>query len=301
MGDVKASQIADFLSRELIGKDISIYKASALNALEPHSIVFSKSKSFTVKEPCLVLVPFDFKNKESIFSYIKVENPRLAFAKVVQNFFVDKAIYDIDSTSTIGDYCHISEEVKISKYCIIGNNVSIGRGTVINNHVVIGDNTIIGEHSYIKSGSVIGEDGFGFDFEDNGRPIRIPHLGKVVLGNNVEIGANNTIARATLGTTLLEDYVKTDDQVHIAHNCHIGENTLITACAEVSGSVYIGKNCWIAPNVSIIQKVKIGNNVTIGLGAVVTKEIGDNKKIMGLESLDLKSLIRLKKRVKYGE
>jgi len=301
MGDVKASHIADFLNLELIGDDISIYKALALDTLEPDSIVFSKSKSIIIKESCLVLVPFDFEAKESMFSYIKVQNPRLAFAKVVQNFFVDKVIYDIDNTSTIGDNCYIAKEVKISKYCIIGNNVSIGRGTVINNHVVIGDNTVIGENCYIKSGSVIGEDGFGFDFEDDGRPIRIPHLGKVVLGNRVEIGAKNTIAKATLGVTKIEDNVKIDDQVHIAHNCSIGKNTIITACAEISGSVKIGQKCWIAPNVSIIQKVSIGDNVTIGIGAVVTKDIEKNKKIMGLESLELRPLLKVKKRIEYGK
>ena len=301
MGDVKASQIAYFLGLDLIGEDLSLNKVSALNTVEPYSLMFSKSKFFTIKEPCLVLVPFDFENKESIFSYIKVKNPRLVFAKVVQNFFVDNIVYDIDNTSSIGNNCYISKDVKISKYCVIGKNVSIGKGTVINNHVVIGDNTIIGEDCYIKSGSIIGEDGFGFDFEDDGTPIRIPHLGKVVLGNSVEIGAKNTIAKGTLGVTKIEDNVKIDDQVHIAHNCSIGKNTIITACAEISGSVHIGKNCWIAPNVSIIQKVSIGDDVTIGIGAVVTKDIEDNKKIMGLESLELRPLLKVKKRIAYGE
>lgn len=96
----------------------------------------------------------------------------------------------------------------------------------------------------------------------------------------MEIGAKNTIARATLGTTIIEDNVKKDDQVQIAHNCVTGKNTIIAACAEISGPLVIGKNFWIGPNWSIIQKVKIGNIVPVGIGSVITEDIQDYKKIM---------------------
>jgi len=301
MGDVRASAIASFLETSLHGEDIVIQGVSSLDALESYTLGFSKSIHLRIDLKALLLVPWDFTTEEQIFSYIRVENPRLVFAKVLEHFFVDKIVYERDSTSIIGDNCTIAKEVKIAKYCVIGDNVSIGKGSVINNHVVIGNNTIIGEKCYIKSGSIIGEEGFGFDFEDDGRPVRIPHIGNVVIGDEVEIGAKNTIARATLGSTKIADNVKIDDQVHIAHNCSIGKNTIITACVEISGSVHIGEKCWIAPNVSIIQKVSIGDNVTIGIGAVVTKEIEDNKKIMGLEGLELRPLMKLKRRIDYGK
>lgn len=300
MGNVNASQIADFLDSQLFGKNIHLSRINSLSAVTLNSFSFSKNKIVDIDIDCLILVPLDFECNSRKMSYIKVINPRLSFAKAVEKFFMPKINYKIDKTVKIGNDCNIATNISIGAYCVIGNNVTIGKGSIINNNTVIHDDTCIGENCYIKSGTVIGEDGFGFDFEEDGTPVRIPHIGNVVIGNNVEIGAKNTIARATLGTTEIEDNVKLDDQVHIAHNCKIGKNSIITACAEISGSVHVGQNCWIGPNSSIIQKVKIGNNVTIGIGAIITNDIADNKKIMGLEGLDLRSLLKVKKRIEYG-
>jgi len=97
-------------------------------------------------------------------------------------------------------------------------------------------------------------------------------------------------------------FIKEDKkEIENSINCKVGKNTIITACAEISGSVSIGQNCWIGPNSSIIQKVKIGDNVTIGIGSIVTKDIKDNKKIMGLKGLDLKTLLKVKKKIEYGK
>ena len=111
----------------------------------------------------------------------------------------------------------------------------IEEGTKINHNVVISDNVKIGKNCYIKSGAILGEDGFGFDFEKDGIPIRIPHIGSVVIGENVEIGSNTVIVRGTLNDTIIEDNVKMDDQVCIAHNCKIGKSSLVIAFAEISG------------------------------------------------------------------
>lgn len=301
MGVVKVSDIANFLNTSFIGENLELFGVSALSDLKEKTLSFSKKNYENINQECLLLVPLNFNSEGSKISFIRVENPRLAFAKVLKRFFLKKRRTFISKYATIGVSCSIPESVTIGSNTTIGDNVTIGKHTVINHNVVIFDNTIIGDNCYVKSGTVIGEDGFGFDFEKNGLPVRIPHIGNVIIGNNVEVGAKNTIARATLGSTIIENGVKIDDQVHIAHNCKIGENSIITACVEISGSVSIGKNCWIAPNCSIIQKVKIGDNVTIGIGAVITKNIEDNKKIMGFESLDLRSLLKVKKRIAYGE
>lgn len=301
MGDVSALDIAKFLEMPLHGEDFILKGVSALNDLKTNTLAFSKSKELEINSPCLLLVPLTVKAKIDNFSYITVSNPRLAFAKVLVEFFVEKKLVKIDSSVSIGKNTSIAEGVSIGKYTVIGDNVSIEENTIINAHVIIGDNTIIGKNTYIKSGTVIGEEGFGFDFEEDGTPIRIPHLGNVIIADEVEIGAKNTIARATLGSTKIANYVKIDDQVHIGHNCTIGEKTIITACVEISGSVHIGQRCWIAPNVSIMQKLHIGDDVRIGLGAVVTKDIKTNKKIMGLEGLELRSLMKLKRRIDYGK
>lgn len=303
MGFVKASEIALFLNADLYGNtELQITKVAGLDEIDENCFSYANDKSVKVEQTdCLVLVSDNVQTDGLKCTFIKVENPRLAFAKVLQTFFVTGSTSGISKSAIILNNCNIHSSVSIGVNSSIGNNVRIGAGTIINNNVVIHDNTEIGSNCFIKSGSIIGEDGFGFAFEPDGTPVRIPHIGNVIIGNNVEIGANNTIARGTLSSTILKDGVKTDDQVHIAHNCQIGCNTVITACSEISGSVIIGENCWIGPNSSIMQKVNIADNVTVGIGSVVTKDISRYKKVMGLESLPLKKLISLKKSINWSD
>ena len=214
-------------------------------------------------------------------AFIVVDNPRLAFAKALSH------IIQSGDESFVGSYSHIDptavlgERVRIGNGCSVGKNAVIGANTEIRNNVVISENVKIGKNCLIKSNTVIGEEGFGFDFEDDGSPVRIPHIGSVEIHDNVEIGALNTVVRGTLKNTIVESYVKTDDHVHIAHNCHIGLNTIITACAELSGSVTVGKNCWLSPNCSIMNKITISDNCFIGLGAVVRKDTPANAVMVG--------------------
>lgn len=302
---IRTSEIARFLNADFQGLDIELSGVTTLAQPKDYTLIFSKSSSFSVPETLcsLFLVPSEFEfasrfPKSSAF--IKVHNPRLAFAKVVGKFFVRKAPPGIASSTQVGENCKIDETVSIGHNCVLGDNVVIGRNTVINNSVVIGDNTIIGADCYFKSGSIVGEDGFGFDFEEDKTPVRIPHIGRVIIGNNVEIGAKNTIARGTIEDSIIADGVKTDDQIHIAHNCKIGKNTIITACAEISGSVEIGENCWIAPNCTIMNKIKIGNNVVVGIGALIINDLPDNSKHMGFEAIELRALKKVKRAIGYG-
>ena len=301
---VKVSEIANYLQKKYIGRDILIKKPASLDNIVKNSIVFlnkRKQKTIPSKE-ALVLIPKGLDINGSKSTFIEVDNPRLSFAKIVNKyFFVRQRKKRIHKTCVLGKKCRIDKSVSIGANCVIGSGVVIGANTIINNNVVISDNVIVGNNCYIKSGAIIGEDGFGFELEKDGSPMRIPHIGNVVIASNVEIGSNSIIVRGTLNSTIIESGVKIDDHVFIAHNCHVSNNTIITACAEISGSVNIGKNCWIGPNSSIIQKVNIGDNSTIGIGAIITKNIEKNTKIMGLNSIDLKSLVRLKRRIEYGK
>jgi UDP-3-O-[3-hydroxymyristoyl] glucosamine N-acyltransferase LpxD len=303
MNNIKISDISKFLSVAYDGEDFIIKKVTSLDKIEDNSFVFSKNKTINnIDNKALILVPIDFEYSKNLnYSVIRVKNPRLEFAKVINNFFIKAIKKGIHSSTVIGNECKIDISVSIGANCVIGDNVIIGKNTKINNNVVLSDNTILGNNCYIKSGSIIGEDGFGFDFEEDGTPVRIPHIGNVTIGNNVEVGSNTVIVRGTLNNTFIEDNVKMDDQVFIAHNCKIGKNTVVISFAEISGSVTIGKNCWIGPNCSIIQKVTIGDNTTIGIGSIITKDIEANKKIMGLESLELRPLLKVKKRIEYGK
>lgn len=290
---VRASKIAEFLDKELKGPDVEVEKPCSIKNLQPKCITFAKKFSSDILErlisnkQCLALVTKEYEGKVNC-AHIVSDNPRLDFAKTVSHFFQASSKAGIAKTAILGENTQIGEEVSIGEYTVIGNNVSIGNGTVIRNHVVICDNTVIGYNCLIRSNTVIGEEGFGFEKDKDQVPVRLPHLGKVVIGNNVEIGALNTIARGTLDDTYVGDNVKTDDHVHIAHNIHIENNTIITACSEISGSVIIGANSWLGPNCSIMNKITLGENVLVGLGAVVTKSVESNSVVFGNPAMKLR-------------
>lgn len=216
--------------------------------------------------------------------FLPVKNPRLIFAKIVHRFLLpprEAGRTYIDPTARIGQGCHIGDGVTIGAYTVIGDHVTIGDRTEIRHHCVIADNTVIGSDCLIKSHVAIGEEGFGFELDEHGRPFPFPQLGRVVIGDHVQLGCFNTVDRAAMGETRIGNYVKTDEHVHIAHGVTIGENTLITACAEISGSATIGKGVWLGPNCSIMDKITIGDNVFVGLGAVVLKDVPANQVVAG--------------------
>lgn len=242
-------------------KDYLIDSISPLNNYLEGSLAFC-NKNTEVPNNAILISNHHFDNAHVIFS----ENPRTNFVQVLawlyENVGFDLYSEDsiIDSTAVIG------ANVVIESGCYIGKNV------VIEPNVVIHKGTVIGDNSRIRSCTSIGSDGFGFERISNSI-VRFPHLGRVQIGQNVEIGSCVAIARGTLSDTIIHDQVKIDNLVHIAHNVVIHEGAFVIACAEVSGSVEIGKNAWIAPNACINQKLKIGDNALVGLGAVVTKNV----------------------------
>lgn len=215
---------------------------------------------------------------------LQVEQPRLAFAEILGAFFVPKKKYGTHAASAYidasvkydGTTVEIGRNVVIEEDCILGNRVSIGHNTVILRGTVIKDDVTIG------SNCTIGSVGFGYEPDQNGNYIVIPHIGNVILHEKVEIGNNVCIDRAVMGATILHQNVKVDNLVHIAHGVEIGENSLIIAKAMIAGSVKIGKNVWVAPNVSIRQKLEIGDGSTIGMGSVVVKNVEPNTTVAGV-------------------
>ena len=147
----------------------------------------------------------------------------------------------------------------------------------IQNKKVTPPKITIGNNTQICSTAKLGNDGFGFEPDENGELVFFPHFGNVNIGNNVRIGSYVCIDRGNMHDTIIEDGVKIDNLVHIAHNVYVGENTMIVAGNVVCGSVTIGKNCFIGANSTIRQHLKIGDNVIIGMGSVVTKDIPDGE------------------------
>jgi UDP-3-O-[3-hydroxymyristoyl] glucosamine N-acyltransferase len=214
-------------------------------------------------------------------SVIVAGNPRLAFARAVARYFEERPPPIIAATAIIPASATIGPGVDIGHYSVIGEGVSIGAGTRIGNHVSIGPGTRIGARCVIKSHAVIGEHGYAFEMSEEGKPIHLPHVGGVHIGDDVEVGSFTTIVRGTIGDTILSDHAKIDDHVHIAHNVRIGEGAFVIANAEVSGSVDVGARAWIAPQASILNGLSIGEDAVVGLGAVVTRSVASGDVVVG--------------------
>lgn len=214
-------------------------------------------------------------------NYVITDNPRRLFQMIVKEYFIEEEVCMIAKSSCIhpsvkyGENVSVGENVVIEKDCILGNNVIIDHNTVIKRKTIIGNNVIIG------CNSTIGGCGAGYEKNNLGDYEIIHHIGNVILEDNVEVGQNNTIDRAVLGSTILRKNVKTDNLVHIAHGVEVGRNTILTANAMVAGSSKIGENVWVGPSVSIMNKVIIGDNAFLGLGAVVLKSVESGDVMVG--------------------
>lgn len=238
-------------------------------------------------------------------------NPRVAFTKLMTIFNPPPQLDDsIDSTSIIGNGFNCGTDVTVKAGVVIGEAVTIGDrvilypNTVLGDGVTIGsdvtiypnvsvlDNCKIGSRVIIHSGSVIGSDGYGFA-HDGEKYTKIAHIGIVRIGDDVELGANNTIDRGTYGETWIKNGVKTDNQVHVAHNVVVGENTLLVAQVGIAGSTVIGNNSVIAGKAGISGHLKIGNNVIVGPGAGILKSVGDNEVVSGLPGMPHKLWLRV--------
>lgn len=214
---------------------------------------------------------------------VPVEKPRSAFLKVLQEFFAEKKTLGfLHPTASVDpsvkfdpNTVYIGAHVFIDKGCILGNRVVIGANTVIHSQTEIGDDCTLG------SNNTIGGVGFGYELNEENEYELMPHIGNVVLKNKVEIGNNVCIDRAVLGSTLLEENVKVDNLVHIAHGVKIGKNSLIIANAMIAGSVEIGESVWVSPSASIRQKLVVEDNALVGLGSVVVKNVSAGSVVAG--------------------
>ncbi|MDA9883829.1 UDP-3-O-(3-hydroxymyristoyl)glucosamine N-acyltransferase [Flavobacteriaceae bacterium] len=308
--NLTAGHIADQINGTVVGdRNIDIFNISKIEDGSKGSLTFLANPKYTefiyTTKASAAIVSSDFEPTERIeLTLIKVKDPYSSFTTILELFDkglskrkgiskltdVDKSskISDsafIGSFSTVGQNSIIGEKCIIENQVFIGNNVKIGNGCLIYPGVKILDDTIIGQNSIIHSSTTIGSDGFGFAPNDDGSYKKIPQTGNVVIGDNVEIGSNSTIDRATLGSTIISNGVKLDNQIQVAHNVEIGENTAIAAQSGVAGSTKIGKNCMIGGQVGIIGHIKIGDNVKIQAQAGVTSDIESNSRVTGTPAI----------------
>jgi len=234
-----------------------------------------------LKVGAVVLVPLNSTLDVDGATVIEVEHPRGAFAVAVREHFAPRATPGVHPTAIVDQAATIAESASIGPFSVIGARAIVGEGTVLRAHVVVGDDVTIGRGCLIKSHAVLGEEGLGIDQDAAGDPVRIPHLGGVVLGDQVEIGSFSTVCAGTITPTMIGAHTKVDDHVHVAHNVRIGERAIIVGNAELAGSVRVGDRSWIGPNASVLNGVAVGADAMVGIGAVVTRDVADGETWFG--------------------
>lgn len=292
-----ALEIATLLGGSIEGNpDIKVNNLSKIEEGKPSTLSFLGNPKYEEyiysTNASIVIVSKQFIPSKTVqATLIKVEDPYKAFSKLLEvynskkqdintgiqqpSFIHENAEYgdnlSVGAFSYIGKGCKIGHNVKIYTQVYIGENVTIGDHCILYPGVKIYQNCVIGSGVIVHANAVIGSDGFGYSKDSEGRYIKIPQTGNVVIEDDVEIGASTTIDSATLGSTVIGKGVKLDNLVQVAHNVVIGEHTAIAAMVGVSGSVKIGKRCTIAGQVGFSGHIEIADDVMIGPQAGVTK------------------------------
>ena len=286
----------------------------SLDNASDHDMTFLNSKKYeelslkTKAAACITSSSFSEFLPEKCIK-LDVKNILLAVTQVARMFYpnADMDLPD-ENLSKSDDIKNLYPEVKFGKNVLIGKNVQIGKNSriasnsIIESNVNVGENCIIGSfvtirnsvilnNVYIQDGSKIGDKGFGF-IPNKNINIRTPHVGKVILEEGAEIGANCTIDRGTLANTVIGKNTFLDNQVHVAHNVKIGKNCMIAAQVGFAGSSTIGDNVAIGGQCGISGHLKIGNNVKIGGGSGIMYDIPDNQKVMGYPAISFKEFIK---------
>ncbi len=307
-----AKQIAEILNGTVDGNpDVKINNLSKIEEGKKGTVSFLANPKYTgyvySTEASVVIVNNDFvPEKEISTTLIRVEDAYQAFAKLLEAYNQIK----LNKTGISGK-AHISGSAKLGKnvyvgeFAVIGDNVTIGSNSKIYPQAVIGDNTTIGENTTIfagaktysdtiignnctiHSGAIIGSDGFGFAPQSDSNYMKIAQIGNVILEDNVDIGANTTVDRATLGSTIIRKGAKLDNLIQVGHNAEIGENTVIAAQTGISGSTKLGKNMMIGGQVGIIGHLNIADEVKIAAQSGISKNFRKGNVVQGSPAFDI--------------
>lgn len=301
-----AEQIAGILEGEVVGNpSAEVYKLSKIEEGTLGSLTFLSNPKYQKfiysTQATITIVNKSFEPEQFIeTTLIKVEDAYKAFSKLLEYYNQVKLMKSgIEQPSVISEGVVYGENLYLGSFCYIGKNVKIGQNvkiypnSFIGDNVTIGDNCVffagvriyseteIGANCTIHSGTIVGSDGFGYAPLEDGTYNKIPQIGNVIIEDNVEVGSCTTIDRATLGSTIIRKGVKLDNQIQVAHNVEIGENTVIASQTGIAGSTKIGKNCIIGGQVGIAGHLVIGNGVRIQAQSGVGKNIKDEEVLQG--------------------
>ena len=297
------AEIAKLLAGEVLGDaNATLTGFANADSAKPGDLTFAETDAFfTAAENSAATAIIAGKNSSSTKKIIiRVDNPRLAFAKALAVFFPEPkfiagihpsaaiaASAQIDPTAHIGPHCTVGERVQVGANVVlqagnfIGDDAVIGDETNLFSNVTIYPRTQIGKRVRIHAGAVIGSDGFGYVF-DSGFHRKVPQVGNVVIGDDVEIGSNTSVDRGELGSTIIGKGTKIDNLVQVGHNVELGEYCILCAQVGIAGSAKLGKYTVLAGQVGIAGHLKIGNQVTIGSKSGVMHNIPDGEKWLGI-------------------
>ncbi|MDP6795031.1 MAG: UDP-3-O-(3-hydroxymyristoyl)glucosamine N-acyltransferase [Verrucomicrobiota bacterium] len=301
-----ASEIAEQVGGEVVGNgDVKLVGFAQADAARAGDLTFAEDEKFfrlaEQSEASAILATDQFSSDDK--TVIRVQNARVAFARVLPLFFPEKQFGPgVHPSAVIAESARVDETAHIGPNCVIGENAVIGRQTVLEANCSVGDQSSlgqavrffpnvtiypqsrIGDRVRIHSASVVGSDGYGYVF-DEGHHRKIPQIGGVVIGNDVEIGASVTIDRGALGNTEIGDGTKIDNLVQIGHNVVIGKHCLIVAQTGIGGSTQIGEFSTLAGQVGVIGHITIGPKAVIASKSAVMGSLEGGKQYMGIPAV----------------
>lgn len=311
-----AKQIAAYIGGEIVGdENATVHTFAKIEEGMPGALSFLSNPKYTAyiydTQSSIVLVNSDFVPEKPINStLIKTANAYESLAKLMMLYeSVKPKKQGISSMASIAESATIGENVYIGPFVCIGEKAVVGNNTIIEANVSIGDGAIVGDNCLLyngvtiyhdckvgnrcilHAGSVVGSDGFGFAPGANGYD-KIPQIGIAILEDDVEIGANTCIDRATMGATIIKRGVKLDNMVQIAHNVVIDEHTVMAAQCGVAGSTKVGSWCMVGGQTGISGHIKIGNQVKVGGHSAIANSVKDGKAVMGYPAFDHKQFAR---------
>jgi UDP-3-O-[3-hydroxymyristoyl] glucosamine N-acyltransferase len=306
-----ANQIAQLLGGTVDGDaNAEVWKLCKIEEGEPGGISFLANMKYTHyiynTKSSIVIVKDDFQPEQPVSAtLVRVAEPYLAFASLLKIYNemqlnktgISKLAY-ISPSAKVGDNCYVGEFAFLGDNVKIGNNVKIYPQVYVGDNCTIGDNTtlfagvkiycdiVVGQRCILHSGCVLGADGFGFAPKDDGTWDKIDQIGNVVIEDDVELGANTCVDRATMGSTIVHKDAKIDNLCQVAHNVVIGANTAIAAQSGIAGSGKVGANCILAGQVGIVGHIEVGDHVTIAAQSGVTNNVEGNQILLGSPAVE---------------
>lgn len=275
--------------------DTEVIRLAGLTEAGPGSLAFARGRGPNDRTPAtrasaLIVdsaadVDVDALRAAGVVLLARADNPRLEFARVAERFFRRPAASGVHPSAVVHPDAMLAETCVICAGAYVGRS-TIGKGTVIGEGARILDDVTIGDNCVIHPNATLGGDGFGFERDEGGMPVKFPQRGRIIIGDRVEIGANTCVDRGALSDTVIADDSKIDNLVHIAHNVAVGRGTLIAANAVIAGSAVLGERVWVGPSVTVSDGLTVGDDAKLTLGSIVTHDVPAGSRVTGNFAVD---------------